>query len=129
MQCYVCGYFTTFTLYLSLIWQRYLNILIWAINFIIKSITRSFIILNTMMESENTSFANISTPFLRPFSQHFEHDLMKEIEALGKLVFSFSIILFNMIKLLVILFIMEVFAMFKITVNINIFTCTLSRDI
>ena len=37
---------------------RYLNILIWAINFIIKSITRSFIMLNTIMENENTSFAN-----------------------------------------------------------------------
>ena len=31
----------------------------------IKSITRSFIILNTMMENENTSFANISISFLR----------------------------------------------------------------
>ena len=32
-----------------------LNILIWAINFM----------LNTIMENENTSFANISIPFLR----------------------------------------------------------------
>ena len=30
----------------------------------IKSITRSFIMLNTMMENENTSFANISISFL-----------------------------------------------------------------
>ena len=39
----------------------YLNILIWAINFIIKSITRSFIMLNTMMRNETTSFASLVT--------------------------------------------------------------------
>ena len=48
----------------------YLNILIWAINFIMKTITRSFIMLKTMMENENISFANISVPFLRSCSQH-----------------------------------------------------------
>ena len=37
-----------------------LNIIIWAINFTIKCITRSFIMLNTMIENENTSFLNIS---------------------------------------------------------------------
>ena len=37
-----------------------LNIIIWAINFTIKCITRSFIMLNTMIENENTSFVNIS---------------------------------------------------------------------
>ena len=37
----------------------------------IKSITRSFIMLNTMMENKNTSFANISIPFLRSCSQHW----------------------------------------------------------
>ena len=44
--------------------KKRLNILIWAINFIIKSITRTFIMLNTVTENENTSFANISIPFL-----------------------------------------------------------------
>ena len=47
-----------------------IHILIWAVNFIIKSITRSFIMLNAMMKNENTSFANISIPFLRSCSQH-----------------------------------------------------------
>ena len=37
----------------------YLNKFIWAISFIIKSITRIFVMLNTMMENESTSFANI----------------------------------------------------------------------
>ena len=57
--------------------------------------------LNTMMGNENTSFANISNP--------------SGIEILANLVFSFSITLFNMMKLLVILFIM------KLMVQINIF--------
>ena len=48
----------------------FLNMSIWAINFIIKSITRSFIMLNTTMENEDTSFANISITFLRSRSQH-----------------------------------------------------------
>ena len=39
----------------------YLNILIWTINFIIKSITRNFIMLNTMMRNETTSFASLVT--------------------------------------------------------------------
>ena len=47
----------------------------------------------------------------------FEHDLKKGIELLAKLVFSFSIIVFNMMKLLVILFIMKLIA------QINIFKC------
>ena len=64
--------------------------------------------LNTMMENENTSFVNILIPFLRSSSQQCcEHDLMKEIEILAKLVFLFSIILFNMMKLLVMLFIVN----------------------
>ena len=62
--------------------------------------------LNTMMENENTSFAIFSIAFMRSCSQHSDHDLTKGIEILAKLVFSFSIIVFNMIKLLVILFIM-----------------------
>ena len=37
---------------------------------IIESITRSFIMLNTMMENENTSFANILIPFLRSCCEH-----------------------------------------------------------
>ena len=43
-----------------------------------------------------------------------EHDLRKEIEILAKLVFSFSIIVFNMMKLLVILFIMKLIAQINI---------------
>ena len=70
--------------------------------------------LNTMVKNENTSFANISIPFLRSCSQHSvqcrEHNLRKGIEMLGKLVFPFSIIVFNMLKLLVILFIMKLIA-------------------
>ena len=76
--------------------------------------------LNTMMENENMSFANILIPFVRSCSQHcqlchcyvhsivhgIEHDLRKGIKILAKLVFSFSIIVFNMMKLLIILFIM-----------------------
>ena len=56
--------------------------------------------MNTMMENESTNFANYSIPFLRSC----EHDLRKGVEILAKLVFSFSIIEFNMMKLLVILF-------------------------
>ena len=41
--------------------MRYLNILLWAIKFIIKSITRS-------LKNENISFANILIPFLRSCS-------------------------------------------------------------
>ena len=48
-----------------LVLEYHLNILICAINFFIISITRSFIMLNTMMKNENTSFANILIPFLR----------------------------------------------------------------
>ena len=81
--------------------KSWLNISSWAINFITKSITRSFIMLSTMMENKNTSFANISIPFQRSCSQ--EHDLRKGIEILAKFVFSFSIIVFNMMKPLVIL--------------------------
>ena len=66
-----------------------LNILIWEINFIIKSITRSFIMLNTMMENENTSFAKIS----------------ERNRNISKTCVSFSIIVFKMKKLLVIFFI------------------------
>ena len=58
------------------------------------------------MENENTSFANISIPFL-------EHDLKKEMEILAKLVLSFFIIVF-MMKLLVILFIMKLIAQINI---------------
>ena len=36
---------------------------------VIKSITRSFIMLDTMIENEN-NFTNISIPFLRSCSQH-----------------------------------------------------------
>ena len=91
----------------------FLNILIWAINFIIKSIMRSFIMLNTVMENENMSFANILIPFMRSCSQHcqlchchvhsivhgIEHDLRKGIKILARLVFSFSFIVFSMMKL------------------------------
>ena len=42
--------------------------------------------------------------------QGCEHDLRKGIEVLAKLVFSFSIKVFNMMKLLVILFIMKLIA-------------------
>ena len=44
----------------------------------------------------------------------FEHDLKKGIELLAKLVFSFSIMVFNMMKLLVILFIMKLIAQINI---------------
>ena len=37
---------------------------------IIKSATRIFIMLNPMMENENTSFANILITFLKSCSQH-----------------------------------------------------------
>ena len=50
--------------------MKRVNVLIWAVNFMIKSITRSFILLNAMIENENTSFANILIPFLRSRSQH-----------------------------------------------------------
>ena len=60
--------------------------------------------LNTMMENEKY-FANICC----------EHDLRKGIETSAKLVFSFSIILFNMMKFVLIPFIM------KLTARINIF--------
>ena len=60
--------------------------------------------MNTMMKNESTSFANISISFLRSCSR-------KGIEILAKLVFSFSIIVFNMMKLLVLLFIPKHVAM------------------
>ena len=82
------------------------------------SITRSFIMVNTMIESENTSFANISISFLRSCSDHVheccEHDLRKGIKILAKLVISSSIIAFNLMKLLVILFTMKLIAQINI---------------
>ena len=60
------------------------------------------------MENENTSFANISIPVC------CEHDLREGIEILAKLVLSFSILVFNMMKLLVILFIMKLIAQINI---------------
>ena len=64
---------------------------------------------NTMMENENVRFANISIPFLRSY------DIRKEIKLLFfQIVFSFSIIIFNMMKLLVILFIMKWIAQINI---------------
>ena len=48
-----------------------LNILILTHNLIIKSITRTFIILNTMMGNKYNSFTNILIPFLRLYLQHF----------------------------------------------------------
>ena len=39
---------------------HYINTLILANSVIIKSITKSFIVLNSMMENENKSFTNIS---------------------------------------------------------------------
>ena len=53
-------------------------------------------------------------PFLEIMFTAFEHDLKKGIELLAKLVFSFSIIVFNMMKLLVILFIMKLIAQINI---------------
>ena len=92
---------------------------------IIKSITRSFIMLSTIKENENTSFANISIPFLRSgcqerdlYCEHdlcCEHHLRKGMEISAKLAFSFSFIVFNIIKLLVMLFTM------KFITQINIF--------
>ena len=91
---------------------------------IIKSITRSFIMLNTIKENENTSFANISIPFLISgcqekglYCEHdlcCEHHLRKGMEISAKLVFSFSFIVFNIIKLLVMLFIMKFIAQINI---------------
>ena len=80
------------------------------------------------MKNENTSFANISIPSLRSCSQHSKYvvkccehvvkccepDLRKGIKILAKLVFSFSIIVFNMFKLLVILFIMKTQAKYSL---------------
>ena len=57
--------------------------------------------LNTMTENENTSFCS-------------EHGLRKGIEILAKLVFSFSIKVFNMMKLLVILFKMKLIAQMSV---------------
>ena len=71
--------------------------------------------LNNMMENENTSFANISISFIRSCSQHCcELDNRKGIKILAKLVFSFSLIVFNMMKLLVILFKMKFIAQINI---------------
>ena len=88
------------------------NILIWAINFTIQSTTRRFTISNTIMENENTSFANISIPFLRSCS--------KGIEILAKV--------FNIMRFLVILFItkMESFAT-VLTINYCCKTLHLSQ--
>ena len=47
-----------------------LSILIWATNSIMKSITKSFIMLNTITENKITGFANISTSFVRSCSQY-----------------------------------------------------------
>ena len=40
------------------------------VTFITKTITRSLIMLNTIMENENTSSTNILIPFLRSCSHH-----------------------------------------------------------
>ena len=66
--------------------------------------------LNTMMGNEKKSFTNILIPFLRSCLQN----LRKGIEILIKL-FKFFIIVFNMMKLLVILFLI------KLNVQIHIF--------
>ena len=69
----------------------YLNILIWAINFVIESITRSFIMLNTLMENKNTNFANILIPFLRPCSQHWFQEKNRNISKICVFIFHHSI--------------------------------------
>ena len=44
--------------------------IIWANNLMIKSITRSFVMLSVMTENENSSCNNISIPLLRLCPQH-----------------------------------------------------------
>ena len=66
--------------------------------------------LNTRWKMKAKVFANISIPFLRSCSHHSERDLWEGIQLLAKLVFSFSIIVFNKMKLLVILFIITLIA-------------------
>ena len=68
--------------------------------------------LNTMMENEKNSFTNILISLLRSCSMNDE--------ILAKLLFSFSIIAFNTIKLPVI------FNMIKLIGQINIFKLSLS---
>ena len=54
--------------------------LIWAINFVIKSITIRFNMLNTMMENENTNFAYISISFLNKYGQQVQHFAAKQLK-------------------------------------------------
>ena len=70
--------------------------------------------LNSIMENENTSFPNASISFMRSCSKCCENGLKKGVEILAKLVFSLSIMVFNMMKLLVILFIMKLIAQINI---------------
>ena len=79
-----------------------------------RSITRSFVMLNTMMENKNTIFSNISIPFM--FTAYAANMISGKGSKYQKNFFLFSIMVFNMMKLLVILFIMNLVA------QINIFT-------
>ena len=80
---------------------NFLNKLILANNLFIKSITRSFIMLNAAMENENKSSTNISIFFFEIMvAEHgaCNHDLRKDIKILVR-PFLFSIKVFNIMKL------------------------------
>ena len=81
----------------------YLNILIWEINSIMESISRSFIMLNTIMKKMKTQVLLI----FRSLSWYHVHSIV-------------NIIIFNMIKLLVILFIMKLIVQINILKNNNL---------
>ena len=78
------------------------------------TLTRSFIILKIMTETgnKNKSYIIILMSFMRPWSDHetmsCNDDLIK-IEILLKLLCSFSSIVFNVMKLTVVLFVITLF--------------------
>ena len=80
----------------------------------IKSTTRSFIILNAMTDNKNKSFTNalIFFKIMVPENAVCDHDFKKENKILLK-TFLFSIIAFNMMKLLAITRIKAAKTMFK----------------
>ena len=73
------------------------------------TLDRSFIILNTTTEHKSKSYVVILISFLRSWP----HIPRVILVILVKLLFTISIIVFNMMKLLVILFIIKLFAQIK----------------
>ena len=73
---------------------------------VIKRTTRSFIMLNTILENSEKHFPYTSILFYQIMvAEHgtYDYDLMKEIKVIVKLLLLFSFIVLTMIKVVVII--------------------------